>query len=124
MKLFLFRLYLYFVGVKFYKTNSVPKSPEYKTASFEMVDGKKVEFFFYREEGEDLIYKLGGVRREEFVGYVIQARFNEELPEILYKYNNLKFFFNINNVLRVSEEDISKVLLSIYMDFLESDMKG
>lgn len=123
MKLLLFRLYLYFAGVRFYRTTVVPKSPEFKTALFEMVGGKNVEFFFYREEGEDLIYRQGRIHRERFVGYVIQARFNEDFPEILYKYNNLKFFFNINNLLRVSEEDISKVLLSIYMDFLKSDMK-
>ena len=124
MKLFLFRLYLYFAGVKFYMTNSIPKSPQYKTALFEVVNGKNVEFFFYREEGEDLIYRRGRIRRETFVGYVIQAKFDIAFPEILYKYNNLKFFFNINNVLKVSEEDVSKVLLSIYMDFLKSDMRG
>jgi len=118
----IFKLYIFLFGIRFYKTEAVPKSPEFRTATFETVGKHRVEFFFYREVCEDLIFRHGAIHKEKFIGYVIQAKFDQELPEVLYQYNNLKFFFNSKYLRINSEERICRALLDIYLDFLRHEL--
>ena len=119
----LFRMYLFYKGIRFYKTETIPKSPEFRKAVFETVGNHQVEFYFYREICEDLIFRRGGIRKQTFIGYVIQARFDKNLPEVLYQYNNLKFFFNSKNFVLKDESQICHALLNIYLDFLRSELR-
>lgn len=118
----LFKLYLFFHGIRFYKTDAVPKSPEFRTASFQTVGRHNVEFFFYREVCEDIIYSKGRIRKEKFIGYVLKARFDETLPDIFCQYNNMKFFFNSRYLKITDENKICDALLSIYLDFLRHEL--
>ncbi len=123
LKRFLFRLYLYHKGIRFYRTDATPRSPQFRTASFQTVGNKIVEFHFHREACEDLIYRNGRIRSEKFVGYVIQAKFHEGIPDKLAAYNNLKFFFNSKNWILKDDDAICETLLHIYLDFLKSELK-
>lgn len=120
----LFRWAIFYRGIRFYQTSMVPKNPEFKSAEFETIEGQKVEFFFYREQCEDLIFRRGRIRKETFVGYVIQAQFDEGLPDRLHKYNNLKFFFNSKDFFFRDEQVVVRNLLAIYLDFLRSEMRA
>lgn len=120
---FLFKLHLLFKGIRFYKTEVTPKNDEFRTATFHTVGKHRVEFLFYREVCEDLIFRGGKIKKETFIGYVIRARFDENLPEILYQYNNLKFFFNSRYLKITDENRICDALLNIYLDFLRNEIK-
>lgn len=122
-KLF-FRLYLFFNGIRFYQTDALPQSKQFKTAVFETVANHIVEFHFYREECEDLIYRFGQIRSERFIGYVIQAKLDKDLPEILYRYNNLKFFFSGRDWLIRDDDEICGILLNVYLDFINDELKS
>lgn len=119
----LFKLYLFYKGIRFYKTDATPRTPQFRTAAFQTVGQKQVEFHFYRETFEDLIYKRGRIRTESFVGYIIQAKLDDELPERLTRYNNLKFFFNSKNWILKDDKLICQTLLNIYLDFLNAELK-
>jgi hypothetical protein len=123
LKRFLFKLYLFHKGIRFYRTDATPNTPQFRTAVFQTVGNLKVEFHFYKETCEDLIYKQGRIKSEKFIGYVIQATLDQELPERLSKYNNLKFFFNSKNWILKDDNAICETLLNIYLDFLKADLK-
>lgn len=115
-------MYLYFKGIRFYETECIPKSPEFRKAVFDTVNKKQVEFYFYREICEDIIFKRGKLSKETFIGYVIQARFDSSFPEKIYRFNNMKFFFNSKNVLVTDEYQICDTMLHIYLDFLKIEL--
>lgn len=123
LKRFLFKLYLFHRGIRFYRTGTVPGTLQFKTAVFQTVNGRQVEFHFYKEQCEDLIYKHGIIRREKFIGYVIQAKLDQTLPANLVNYNNLKFFFNSRNWLFKNDDFICETLLNIFLDFLKADLE-
>jgi hypothetical protein len=120
----LFRIYLYFKGIRFYETECIPKSPEFRRAVFDTVNKKTVEFFFYREICEDLIFRRGKLSKETFIGYVIQARFDNSFPDRIVHFNNMKFFFNSKNILFQDESQICDIMLHIYLDFLKAELRS
>lgn len=122
-KRFLFRVYLFYKGIRFYRTDAEPRTPQFKTAVFKTVGNQTVEFHFFRESCEDLIYKRGRIKTEKFIGYTIQAKLNQVLPEKLASYNNLKFFFNAKNWMIKDDDEVCQTLLHIYLDFLTNEMK-
>jgi hypothetical protein len=123
LKGFLFKLNLFHKGIRFYRTDAMPRTPQFKTAIFQTVNGRQVEFHFYKEACEDLIYRHGRIRSEKFIGYVIQAKLDQALPARLVNYNNLKFFFNSRNWIIKNDELICQTLLNIYLDFLKAELK-
>ena len=128
MLLYIKRLWLkavlHYRGIRFYQTDIVPKSPEFRSAEFMVVGGHTVEFFFFKDECVDLIFKRGRISKEQFIGIVIQARFTSEAPPMLSKYNNLKFFFNTKNIFVSDEIEIASALLEIYIRFIENELKA
>lgn len=112
-------------GIRFYETNIVPKSPDFRSKKFETVDGHEINFYFFKEECEDLIHRRGKISREVFTGYTIQAHFDEGIPitHDLQRFNNLKFFFNGKDFPQIDEKKITDCLLEIYMDFIRSELK-
>lgn len=123
LKRLLLRMILFFKGVRFYETTAVPKSPEFRKVEIRLVNGHRVEFYFYKEHCEDLIFRYNKISRETFYGYVIQARFCDNLPEVLYRYNNVKFFFNPKAIFGFNEEILTEVLLEIYLNFIKEEIK-
>ena len=116
------RLCLYFIGIRFYKTDMIPKTPEFKSVVIKTVGDHKMQFFFFKETFEDLIYKRGKVYRECFTGIVIQARFSDDLPDNIKTFNNLKFFFNNKSMMLQNEELISSVLLNVFLDVIKEEL--
>lgn len=120
----MFRWYLFYKGIRFYKTESIPKSPEFRKAVFQTVGDHKIQFFFYREICEDLIFKRGRIKKETWIGYLIQTKIDDNLPECLRRYNNLKFFFNSRNWVVSDQEKTTDTLLRIYLDFLKTELES
>lgn len=120
---FLLRLYLFYKGIRFYRTTNVPKSPEFKQTIFRTVAQHELQFYFYREISDDLIYRRGRIREEKFTGYVLQVKLDDNLPEIFRQFNNLKFFFKGRDFLFTDEKLICDCLLNIFVDFLKHELE-
>lgn len=118
------KIILFYRGIRFYQTDIVPKSPEFRSAEFRLIGGQIVEFFFFKDESVDLIFKRGKITRELFIGIVIQARFESDASPVLRRYNNLKFFFNTKNILVSDENEIAAALLQIYIRFIENEVNA
>lgn len=121
-KKLILKLYLTFRGIRFYETDTMPKSQEIRKVIFELIDDRQVEFYFYRETFVDLIYKAGAIKEVEFVGYMVRANFHEDVPEKLMKYNNMKFVFLANDYLLDDEQLICETLLGIYLDLIKTQL--
>lgn len=122
LRKWLFALQLRIFGLRFYRTGLVPKSQEFKKAVFETVNGKTVEFFLYKEECEDLIYRFGRIMKSKFIGYVVQARLDESFPPSIVQFNNMKFFFHVNFIRDLTEEEVGHALVMAYIKFLKAEL--
>ena len=122
LKSLFFKLFVFFKGVKFFKYDTALQQTEFKKAVFKTVGDHNLEFLFYKQVAEDLVYRRGRVTRHSFVGYVIQLKVDENLPAEIYKYNNLKFFFKNQSYFVKDENQIASLLLNIYLDYIRKEM--
>lgn len=122
LRKWLFALQLRIFGLRFYRTGLVPKSQEFKKSVFETVNGRTVEFFLYKEECEDLIYRFGRISKSKFLGYVVQARLDESFPPAIVQFNNMKFFFHVNFIRDLTEEEVAHALVMAYIKFLKAEL--
>lgn len=121
LRYLIFKLILYFRGIRFFKTDIDPSSVEFRKAEFKTFGEHQIQFLFYREILEDIRFKRGKITKERFHCYIIQSRFDPSLPEDIVKFNNLKFMFNARNIFMKDEDKICEVLLSLYLDFIKHE---
>lgn len=114
------QLIIFFKGIRFYETETLPNESHISFASFRTKSGLLVEFYFYKEECVDLVYQRGQIREERFIGYTVHSKFDDGLRDThVFKYNNLKFFFHCPRLLKVDDREICRTLLSIFLDRIE-----
>jgi len=123
LKTLLVKLYLFFHGVRFYTTDRIPKTGEFKKAEFYTIDGCHIKFYFYKEIYEDLIFKRNKFYKEKFIGYLIQADLDPKIPEEFQVFNNLKIVFNSNLITAHNENEVDRELLAIYISFMKQEMQ-
>lgn len=105
-------------GLTFYETELIPKSNCYKKLEVETVHGHDVNFFFYEEELNDVRYRFGRFRHSKTRVCLIQANFDDKMPPLVRKYNNLKIMIGKNDFFYSDEELLVEVLLAAYLDFI------
>lgn len=116
------RLILRLRGIRFYETSHVPRTQPMRRGVFNTRNQGPVEFHFYKEFCEDVVYKHGKIRKLQFVGFVVQARFAGDVTPALRRYNNLKFFFPAKYLRYLNDEQITEALLRIYLDFIHHEL--
>lgn len=114
------KAFLYFRGVTFYQTELVPKTNSYKRLEIETVHGHEVTFFFYEEEMADIRYKYGYFKHSRIKVCLLQAAFDDKMPPLIKKYNNLKIMIDKGDFLFDDDELIAEVLMTAYLDFILS----
>lgn len=119
----LFKLYVYFYGVRFYKLDREVSTSEFRSAQFETVCGREIQFHFHKEEYDDFIYKRGKVRNKVFTGYIVRADLSDELPNTLTRFNNLKIVFNQRRLSLFQEKQVCDFLLLIFLEFLKKELE-
>lgn len=119
-KKLIIKAFIYFYGVTFYETDIVPKSPSYKKLRVETIHGHEVQFFFYEELIHDIRYKHGKFILSDVKICLLQASFDQDMPDLIKKYNNLKIMINKGDFLFDDVSMISDVLVSAYLDFILS----
>lgn len=112
-------LYIFFKGISFFKTNTVPAKAEFIRAEFRTVKDYKIHFAFYREEFSDLVYRRRMFKRKNYTGFIIQAQFDERFPENLTAMNSMKFLFKDTLLNVFSDKIVSNMLLELYLDYIK-----
>lgn len=112
-------VYLYFKGITFFNTLTVPANAEFVRAEFRTVQDYKIHFSFFREEITDMVYRRKMFRKKSYVGYIIQAQFDERFPEKLTAMNSMKFLFKDNILNVLSDKLVSSILLDLYLDYIK-----
>ena len=120
---FLLYLYIYFKGITFFKTNTVPMRAEFIRAEFRTVHDYQIQFSFYREEFCDLIYKRKMFNRKNYTGYIIQAKFDERFPDSLTAMNSMKFLFKDCVLNALSDKLVSNMLLDLYLEYIKARLE-
>ena len=118
LKKLVIKAIVYFRGVTFYETDLVPKSNSYKKLEIETVHGHEVNFFFYEEEMNDIRYKYGYFKHSKTKVCLLQAAFDDKMPPLIKKYNNLKIMIDKGDFLFDDDELIADVLMTAYLDFI------
>lgn len=116
------RLILRLRGIRFYETSHVPRSQPMRKGIFTTRNQGPVEFHFYKEFCEDLVYKHGKIRKLRFVGFIVQAQFAETVAPPLRRYNNLKFFFPAEYLKFLNDQQVTEALLRIYLEFIQHEL--
>jgi hypothetical protein len=122
LKYLVFKLVLFVRGIRFFKTDIIPSNAEFRKAEFKTLNDHTVEFLFYREVFQDIIFRRGRIHKENFHCYIIQSKFDNDLPPDIKQFNNLKFVFNLNSVFLIEEEKVCEVLLGVYLDFIKREI--
>lgn len=105
-------------GLTFYETEITPKSNCYRKLEIETVHGHDVHFFFYEEEMNDVRYRFGRFSHNKTRICLIQANFDDDMPPLVRKYNNLKIMIGKNDFFFNDEDLLIEVLMSAYLDFI------
>lgn len=122
LKYLFFKLMLHYRGIRFFRTDIIPRKAEFRRTEFQTLDDRQIQFLFYREEFENIIFKRGKIFKESFHCYIVQSKFDNYFPDDINKFNNLKFVFNANSLILTDEEKICTALLNVYLDFIKHEM--
>lgn len=114
------RTYMYFVGIRFCKTDVTPERNEYQRATFTAIGGYRVIFTFHKDDVYEYSYRWGRIRKYKLYGYIVHAQLDENFPEDVKLWHNMKIHFKSPKHFIDCEEAISQLLLSIYLDFLQN----
>ena len=120
---FFLQIYLYFKGITFFKTSTVPSRAEFIRAEFRTVQGFTIQFSFYRENFVDLVYRRRMFKRKGYTGYIIQAQFDERFPERLTAMNSMRFLFKDCILNSLSDRLVSSVLLELYLEYIQAKLE-
>lgn len=117
----LFRLWLHWVGVRFYKTDIAPTSVEVLKTELKTVKDQKIHFFFFREEYKDIVYRQGKFHTSETHAFIVQAEFDDQFGQKVTKFNQIRYFFRSHFFSRFDDQFIADILLDLYIEFLENE---
>lgn len=116
-------LYIYFKGITFFKTLTIPANAEFIRAEFRTIQDYEIQFSFYREDFCDLIYRRKMFHRKNYTGYIIQAKFDDRFPESLTGMNSMKFLFKDCVLNTLSDRLVSSMLLDLYLEYIQARLE-
>lgn len=121
----LFRIKLYFFGVRFYETRSPTTEPVVFEQSYAIEHVCTIHFKFQRVDCQDYLLKRGKLEKEHYSSYIITAVFDTDAHEFSLKFdldlNGRPFFFNgVFNGFGLEEKKVLALISDIYLDFLKS----
>lgn len=120
---YLLKWWIYLFGVRFYETKLTPGSIEIVRSEFRTVKDHVIKFLFFKESHDDIIFKGGIFFSAKSHAFIIQAQFDDRLNNPVLKFNHTKYFFRGNYLSWFSDQDVADILLSIYLDFIKTQIK-
>lgn len=113
----------YWFGIRFYKTVTVPISSEVLRSEFKTVGGQEIHFLFFREVYEDIVFKRNRFFTLETHAFILVAKFGDDIVGPVVTFNHAKYLFRGIHFHWFSDQNVSDVLLNIYLKFIRSKIK-
>lgn len=121
----LFRLKLYFFGVRFFEREKDVGVPVIFEACYTLLASYTIRLSFRRVECIDFVLRQGQIVGEVYDSYAVRADFSGVIPPLLEHLNGKCFFFNAHtNGFRGNEETILALISDVYLDFIRATEKG
>ena len=115
------RFKLYVFGVRFFEQINLDEAVLVKTAVYQIDEDHSVTFSFYKTASRDLFMKQGRISSVPYDSYIVTAKFSEDFPHYVRKYEERRIVFNGKaNKLRRNEKATLELLLDIYLDYLKA----
>lgn len=127
IKELLFRIKLYYLGIRFYEVIKDDQFPAIHETTHKFED-ISVQVSFKRVPCRDLVLKRGSLSTEDYNSYAVLATFDtteretlidEKILSQMQFLNNKAFFFNGHyNRLEMTERRKLELITDVYMDFI------
>lgn len=119
---FLLRWWIFLFGIKFYESKFLPVSAEVVRSEFLTVKDQVVKFLFFHEVYEDKVYKRGKFTSLKSHAFVVQAIFDDRITYPVIKFNRTRYLFRSQFFPWCNDQVIADILLSIYLDFIRTEI--
>lgn len=123
LRQFLINIYIHLAGVRFYSSDTIPIKEEFRKFIVKTLHGYQITFTFYKEKRNFIQYYFKSLKKRSCIVYVVSATFDEEAPESVKTYNNMRIFVNDSSCFLSNENEIVKILLHVYLDYLLHEMR-
>lgn len=119
----LVRVYLYFRGIRFFRSQSIPTDAVWMKKEIRTVCNRSVVFNFYRQTYEDYVYRFGVCFTKPFTGVLIEAKMGNDLPIKLFKFNNLRLMFEDRHYSWTDSTHANDIILSVFLDYIIRELE-
>ena len=117
---FIVILYVYLVGVRFYKIPDDFLTRKYRDVVCITHDGKKITFTFYNATHTLYIYKRDKAVRINRKALIVKAAYDEDFPEEIKRFNELVFYFTGLFARLYRSKIINEIMILAYLDVVKS----
>lgn len=117
----LFRIYLFFAGIKFFETTAMPHSAVLMSFGTRTVEDQEIVFSLYKENCVNFEYRFGRIRRKTFTGYVVKCEVpNVDIP--IFRCSRFNLLFKSDYLEKMSDIKVPRLLVQLYMQVLRERM--
>lgn len=125
MRELLFRIKLFFFGVRFYEVRSPASDPVVFEHRYAIQAFCHIHFKFQRVDCSDYLLRRGSLLSQSYASYIVTAIFDDDAREISSKFeldlNGKPFFFNgMFNGFGLEEKRVLALIADVYLDFLKT----
>lgn len=121
---FLVNFYIHISGVRFYSSDTLPIKEEFRKFIVKTLHGYQITFTFYKERRTFIQYCFKNLKKRACTVFVVAAVFDDEAPESVRQYNNMRIFVNDSSFFLSDENAIVMALLHVYLDYLLHEMRS
>lgn len=117
----LFRVYLFFAGIKFFETSAMPQSAVLMSLGTRTIEDQEIVFSLYKENCVNFEYRYGRIRRKSFTGYVVKC----DVPSVgapIFRCSRFSLLFKSSYLEKVSDMKVPRLLVQLYMQELRARM--
>lgn len=120
---FFLNIYIHLSGVRFYSSESLPIKDEFRKFIVKTLHGYEITFTFYKEKRTFIQYCFKKMKKRSCMIYVVSSAFDDNAPELIKRYNNMRIFVDNSSFLLFDENAIVMTLLDVYLDYLLHEMR-
>ena len=117
--LFILRMWVSFVGIRFYEGIHEPINYETIRTAFFLINGEKIEFRFYRETFTDRLFRNGSFKEVKTHAFLVKPMFHPSLGAKVMRFDGSHYLFRGNIVRFFPDKVLADVILDVYIRYLE-----
>lgn len=121
----LLRLYIYFSGASFYLSDLTSDKVKVKELIVKYVNGYEIKFYFHTENVTYYKFFMGYISNERKCIYVVSAVYNEQVPNHVKKFKNLRLYAKSKLFRFLNDEQLLyEALVNVYLDCLAHELQS